>query len=270
MKLGWLTDPHLDFAHPPARRALAEELWNCSPDGLVVTGDIGEAPTVLEYLEWLAEMAKCPVYFVLGNHDFYRSSIGKVREMVRAHCETASGLFYLTGASAITLTDRVALVGHDGWGDARVGRVMETPVRLRDFDQIEELKGLEQMKLVERLGALGREAAQTLEKSLGEALEWHDHVLVASHVPPTEESAWHEGQGSNGDWSPYFVCGAMGEMLQRMAQEHPKRRITVLCGHTHSAGEVWLQPNLSVRTGKAVYGEPRLQPPLLILPTASW
>ena len=268
MKLSWLTDPHLDFAHKPARKALAAALRQCRPDGLLITGDVAEATTLAEYLEWLADAAACPLYFVLGNHDFYQSSITEVREAVRSLCEADPRLIYLTGAAPSPLTDEVALVGHDGWGDARVGRPMETPVRLRDFDLIEEIRWLKQEDLVERLNALGADAAETLERSLREALGTHRHVLVATHVPPTEESAWHEGQGSNADWSPYFVCGAMGDMLERVAREHPDRRVTVLCGHTHGGGEVWVRPNLQVRTGAAEYGHPRLQPPLLLLPGA--
>ncbi len=35
--------------------------------------------------------------------------------------------------------------------------------------------------------------------------------------------------------------------------------MTVLCGHTHSSGVVQILENLSVRTGAAEYGEPKLQ-----------
>ena len=35
--------------------------------------------------------------------------------------------------------------------------------------------------------------------------------------------------------------------------------MTVLCGHTHSAGEAQVLPNLRVLTGGAEYGRPELQ-----------
>ena len=265
MKLAWLTDPHLDSADKPAHRALAGQLEQCRPDALLISGDIGQAASVIGYLDWLAEVAGCPVYFVLGNHDFYGGSIPVVREAVRAHAAADRRLSYLTGAAAVTLCPEVALVGHDGWGDGRVGRAMESPVRLVDFYEIQELMGLKQAALVERLEGLGAEAADTLEPTLLAALGSHEHVLVVTHVPPTPESAWHEGQSSDDDWSPFFVCGAMGAMLQRVAAAHPRRRITVLCGHSHSAGEVWIRPNLQVRTGGAEYGKPGLQAPLMIM-----
>jgi hypothetical protein len=40
---------------------------------------------------------------------------------------------------------------------------------------------------------------------------------------------------------------------------HPDRRMTVLCGHTHSPGEAQILPNLQVLTGGAVYGAPTVQ-----------
>ena len=40
--------------------------------------------------------------------------------------------------------------------------------------------------------------------------------------------------------------------------------MTVLCGHTHSAGIAKILPNLEVRTGAAEYGRPELQGGLLV------
>jgi hypothetical protein len=37
---------------------------------------------------------------------------------------------------------------------------------------------------------------------------------------------------------------------------HPECEMTVLCGHTHSSGEVSVLPNLRVVTGGAEYGSP--------------
>ena len=40
--------------------------------------------------------------------------------------------------------------------------------------------------------------------------------------------------------------------------------LTVLCGHTHGAGEVKILPNLLVKTGGAEYKKPELQNPIFI------
>jgi hypothetical protein len=47
--------------------------------------------------------------------------------------------------------------------------------------------------------------------------------------------------------------------LLEIADRHPGRQITVLCGHTHGRGQVKPRDNLLVLTGGAVYGEPEVQ-----------
>jgi hypothetical protein len=40
--------------------------------------------------------------------------------------------------------------------------------------------------------------------------------------------------------------------------------MSVLCGHTHGAGEARILPNLDVKTGGAEYGGPSLQELLFV------
>ena len=56
------------------------------------------------------------------------------------------------------------------------------------------------------------------------------------------------------------VRGAFEEdrVLLEAMQANPGKRMTVLCGHTHGAGEAQLLPNLHVPTGGAEYYPPRL------------
>ncbi|WP_437759864.1 hypothetical protein [Sorangium sp. So ce1389] len=61
------------------------------------------------------------------------------------------------------------------------------------------------------------------------------------------------------DWLPHFTCKAAGKAIREAAEQHPERRIEVLCGHTHGAGVAEILPNLLVRTGGAEYGEPAVQ-----------
>src|SRR6187455_2634706 len=91
----WATDVHLD--HLRAReaafefgRALARE----QPEavGLVVTGDIAEAPSIERTLKDLVAGFSHPVYFVLGNHDYYRGSFQVVDRAVATTCRATEGL----------------------------------------------------------------------------------------------------------------------------------------------------------------------------------
>ena len=81
MRLAWLTDIHLNFLAADERqdflRLLAERC-----DAVVVSGDIGESPDITHLLEEMEDALQKSIYFVLGNHDFYKGSIARTRDRV--------------------------------------------------------------------------------------------------------------------------------------------------------------------------------------------
>jgi predicted MPP superfamily phosphohydrolase len=258
-RLTWATDVHLNFLAGQGMDAFAEALRREEPDAIVITGDIAEAPTVDPLLSLLAADLKIPIYFVLGNHDFYRGSIPRVRAVVTALSRRSPWLAWLPVAGVVSLQPDVALIGVDGWSDGRLGDYVRSKVELNDYVLIAELAGLDRATRLTRLNQLGDAEAAALEPLLAEALKQHRHVIVATHVPPFKEACWHEGRVSNDDWLPHFTCRAVGEVLRRAALAHPEKQIRVLCGHTHGAGSADILPNLKVVTGGAEYGEPRVQ-----------
>jgi hypothetical protein len=147
------------------------------------------------------------------------------------------------------------LVGHDGWGDARCGNYEDSPLRLTDFQLIQEFRGLDSRQRKDLLLHLGGQAASELRIALWEALESNRNTMVLTHVPPFVEACLYQGIASNPDWSPFFVCGAVGDLLQEAALAFPELQILVLCGHSHHAADVQVHPNLRVRTGHAEYGK---------------
>ena len=78
MKLAWATDIHLCHAGESARRTFCQSVSE-QADLLVVTGDIAESQILGTALTALASQTERPVYFVLGNHDFYHGSIAATR-----------------------------------------------------------------------------------------------------------------------------------------------------------------------------------------------
>ncbi|MFW8600137.1 hypothetical protein ACOHYD_01450 [Desulfobacterota bacterium M19] len=84
-------------------------------------------------------------------------------------------------------------------------------------------------------------------------------MIALTHVPPFKESCRHEGEISADDWLPHFSCKAVGEFLRKFMSALPDRRMTVLCGHTHSSSQVTILPNLKVKTGEAEYSSPDIQ-----------
>jgi Icc protein len=256
LRLVWLTDIHLNFVPNPRRWALFEEINEARPDAVLIGGDIAEAPTLWPSLNAIAEAIPVPIYFVLGNHDFYRGSIAAVREQIAAKCASSPRLHWMTQAGVVQLTTNTALIGHDSWADARFGDFFRSQVMLNDHLLIEELRGLPKPTLYARLNALGDEAAAFLEDHARRALAHHKEVFVLTHVPPFRESCWHEGRTSGDDWLPHFSCKAVGERLAAVMREHSDAKMTVLCGHTHGSGEAQILENLTVLTGGAEYGYP--------------
>ena len=82
---------------------------------------------------------------------------------------------------------------------------------------------------------------------------------MVTHVPPCREACGYDGLSSDDQWAPHFTCQAMGQMLLEVMAQHPQRKLTVLCGHTHGHGEVLMRDNLRVLTGGAIYEYPQVQ-----------
>ncbi|MCA9912078.1 MAG: metallophosphoesterase [Anaerolineae bacterium] len=263
MRLAWMTDIHLNFLGTQQIETFLDSILEEKPDALLITGDIGEANSVEDYLKRMAEHVQCPIYFVLGNHDYYHGSIEGVRTRIRRLGRSHPLLCWLPDCGVVRLTEDVALVGHGGWSDGGYGDFMKSSISLNDYLLIGELarKKPYRRALLTMLRALGMEAASHLQDALDEALREVPHVIVALHSPPFMEACWHEGQSATKDnpYLPHFTCKACGDVLLAAANKYPQRKITVLCGHTHGGGSVQIRPNLHVTTGAAVYEQPRIQ-----------
>ena len=190
----WTTDPHLNFLTPDALDAFIASVASEAVDGLFLTGDIAEADSVIPILDALDQGTPFPLYFVLGNHDYYGSSIAAVRQRVARWSQQLADVYWMPHAGVISLSERTALVGHGGWGDGRVGDFLSSTVRLNDYVHIEDLADCDNEDRLRRLHRLGTEAARHLETSLRLALESHHSVVVLTHVPPYLESCWYQGE----------------------------------------------------------------------------
>jgi predicted MPP superfamily phosphohydrolase len=78
-RIAWLTDLHLNFVDDAKRDKFYETLKAQSPDAMIVSGDFGESTNVVDFLIEMDNYLERPLYFVLGNHDFYHGSIAEVR-----------------------------------------------------------------------------------------------------------------------------------------------------------------------------------------------
>ena len=243
MRATWLTDIHLNFLRPLALQAFYDRVALEQPQVLLVTGDIAEGDSVTRYLDELAAIA--PVYFVLGNHDYYRSSIAAIRGAM----ERLDGITtWLPAHEPLRLTPRVVMLGIDGWGDARCGD-LESNVQLSDWNLIDDFRRCpDRAARIELLQRLGGNEARALRTRLEEAPACEE-LLVLTHVPPFPDACVYDGTPSSPAWLPWFTCISTGDVLAEYARAHPQTKITVLCGHSHGVGVCHPAPNLEVRTG---------------------
>lgn len=255
-RIVWLTDIHLNFVQQDTVDLLINRIDQSDPSAVLIGGDIAESNDVVQWLVHLEDQLSCPIYFVLGNHDFYFSSIARVRAQIAELCRQRPRLVYLSQHDPVQLTADVGLVGHDGWGDARAGDFDGSPIILNDYTLIDDFREVEKPALRLRLEQLGEEAAGHIRRVLPAALDSFRQVFVLTHVPPFREACWHQGHTSDEHWAPHFTCQSVGEAVLASAKQHPDRRVTVLCGHTHSPGETSPLDNVTVLTGGAEYRRP--------------
>ncbi len=264
MQLAWLTDIHLNFLDGTERRRFLESVKG-QADVVAVSGDIGESHDVVKYLQEMEEIVRKPIYFVLGNHDFYRSSIAKTRVEATELARESKFLNYLTAMGVCELAADTAIIGHDGWPDGRLGDYWNSDVILNDHLLIAEISKwyegfvLDKRGLSKTLTALADEATRHFERVLNEAASQYRNIIAITHVPPFREAAWYQGKVSGDDYLPYFACKVVGDVLQSVMEAHSQANLLVLCGHTHSGGELQVSDNLRVLTGEARYKNPVIQ-----------
>jgi len=274
MRLTWLTDIHLEFPSDAGRKRLADEISLQNPNNVLITGDIANASKIKTLLPELQERVGVPIFYVLGNHDFYGGSIGGVRRWANKKTISGNGkLFYISG-NIIQMNSHASLIGVDGWGDGLLGDGLHSNVILNDWDVIEDMRkaGIlrDRSKRLAMLKKLGHEEASILGPILAQALAQSQHVYVMTHVPPWREATWHQGKHSNDDWLPWFSCKATGELIEERSAQHPGKKITVLCGHTHGAGRSQITDDIEVYTGAAEYYLPRVQGTFVIADDGSY
>jgi Icc protein len=207
-------------------------------DALLLGGDIGEADSAPQFLDEMGQAVRIPIYFVLGNHDFYGGSITAVREIVSRQTAGSHGLLqWLSESEVIALTETAALVGHDSWADGRLGDFFSSDVLLNDYVLIQELRCANKQECYVKLNALGDEAAEFLERRVREALTSCHHVFVLTHVPPFRDACWHEGRISSNDylpplclscrWRPFdpHHAGTRRPLHDRIVRSYPQQRL---------------------------------------------
>lgn len=263
MKLLWLTDIHLNFLDETQRLFFYQDIVKIKNDGLIISGDIAEASSVAMIMQEMSKQINKPVYFVLGNHDYYGGDINQVRAQMRKLMQTEPLLHWLPGCGVMYLERDIALIGQDGWADGRLGDYHNSSVVLNDSRMIADLfqrKILGKYNLLKKMQQLADEDANQLKKDLEDAIrQCPKKIVVVTHVPPFKEACLFEGKISGEDYLPFFSSKATGDVLMHMVCANPAIQFLVLCGHTHHECFYQAFDNLIIRVGGVDYSHPKVQ-----------
>lgn len=276
-RIAWLTDIHLDwlteFIHEPGgvmtstgrvlsepqvasfcRKVMAEK-----PDSVVITGDISTTQGLEVHLMWLEKyLPGIPVYFVLGNHDYYNGSINAVRASIAKYDGTKTRTQWLNVTGVVKLTEKTALVGHDGWYDGGYSDWFKSKLIMTEYVLTSDFRfqppTLQHRRMVELATQCGHHIDRHVQDAASKGFQ---HVVFATHVPPFRENSRAPDRSlSDKDWLPNMSSKIAGDALLRAAEAYPGVKFTCLSGHTHTSCSQDYRPNLTCLTGHAKYGEP--------------
>jgi len=305
MKLAWSVDLHLVFLTPTpmqpgdkrsglferlaflgganAETVMAEddltpfleELAGQSFDALAISGDISEAPKLEWHLRLLEEYLQRPVYFVLGNHDYYHSSFEEVLPRMEKFKNDSKLLHCMECEDWIDLTPTTGLIGHGCWADGRYGDFDFSPSIQNDWKVIEELKqcwnvppgdlmqrrlsaeDLDREALLDILHTRGDRARDHIERVLIDVLGKKDKAILITHAPPFLPAQAHRSARWE-DWAPHAGCKAAGDAILEIMRDLPGKELMILSGHIHASERFNVTPNIEQRIGFAEYLEPRI------------
>ena len=240
-KIAWFTDLHLSDLNSEEYEDFLSSITSYNVDAAFITGDISDSTSVVQYLEKIADTISKPIYFVLGNHDYFYDKIKNVKNLF-----SSKNLFYLSNLDFIELSENVALIGHDGWYDGRSGDFNNSSYICPDFSCIEDFIGLTNLQRLEIMHNLADEATEHLTMQLSSALEKYDKVILLTHIPPFWEACLFKNKRPTDDTAPYFVNFGLGESLYHIMINNPEKHLEIFCGHTHSKNKKSILPNLLV------------------------
>lgn len=250
LKYLWLTDCHTKIVD---RFRLLNAVLQSRPYGVFLTGDMSEGFAFLSDLEFLGKKIGRPLYFVLGNHEFWGSSFEKTYNGVRALCQQYKNLIWLDEAGIVPLNEQTACIGIGGWYDARTGN----PDYLKytfDWWAIKDFRQLPNMKArIEKFRAIADESAKIITARLEEAIETYKVVYLLTHYPPYVEADRANNWISEKFYEPYNTNVVLGQAIDKVMEKHKKRYLHILCGHTHSPVQIVRSRNVECRVGRGSY-----------------
>lgn len=268
MKLLWCSDIHLNFLPKKNRKQFYYKINRKKADAIVISGDIAESHNMVQLVTEMRETCKIPIYFVMGNHDYYGSSIALVRKAAAVTGECLSSMNHAH------LSETTALTGVDGWGDCRNGDYENSRLQMSDWHYIDDLREARilnhtqelvkgkpfidhlKVKLQELADA---DAFALTEKVRNIIADGYTKVIIVTHVPAFEDACLYAGTKSTPSGLPFFSSRILGEAMLPLVDKHSEVDFLWLSGHTHARACLKPRDNLTVKVAEASYYFPKIE-----------
>lgn len=259
-KIAWITDPHFDQCDITMIQDLIKEIKKNDCDAVLITGDISEKGTTGIYLQFLQRGLNKPVWFVLGNHDWYNISRERGTELLKTYL--TNDLVLLDNVSEIKINKETCIVGAENWWDAAFGDgfgFIDGLVMNEDYQKVDLIAPQSNNKSpFERVRNLSEQCSNQIIDKLRMAFKQYNKVLLAAHVPPYKEGCVVKGMPIPNNWLNHFCDKGLGDKLKRLMFEFPDKKLKIYSGHTHGKTKVNVTHNIVLRVGKAKVGKPMI------------
>ena len=248
MKVLWLTDLHVDKLEDKKYRQLLKLIVTSKPDAIWLTGDIGDPPHHIQFLEALLKNYKKSLYFVLGNHDYYSHKIADMRLKMHELTQSYPQAVYLSKASGIYV-DKHLIVGMDCWANTGKDTIQKTTW---DSDMIMDLDSANESNLARQLNALAEfDAKKLLARCQRQIHEKTSKVSILTHVPPTDALQGQYRVKPLQKNRSIFYSPALSEVLHQLALDFPTVQFNVYSGHIHQTQKYQISENVFGHVARA-------------------
>jgi predicted phosphohydrolase len=263
-KILHLTDLHLSSTDEISRKILYDNIKQLKPLIIFITGDISNSVTMKQCLQDLIMNIdiETSVFYVLGNHDYYYSSVDDVINDLTLQYHKNYFFTELLVCKPMWVKEifihNNLIIGVNNFPDGRCGDLEKSKISINDYAYIKDYVVDDYKEVMKRLGKI---SADQLDSRLNDYdLYLYDNIIILMHTPPFRGAALHNGMMTMGGYEPHMVNISCGEVLEYHASksENKNTNFVVLCGHTHTQSVYEHLQNLIVYTGGSYVGHPNI------------
>lgn len=245
MKIALISDTHWDKCDTLTWQKKMAALMRLEVEALVHCGDIAEPPTLLAALDFWEAEANFPMYFALGNHDYYGKHIQSQQRFLRRWCGDKRRVHYLSSLPGLSNQASI-LMAIDSWYDA-YGITGEQSERFF-FDKafIKDFETLNCGQIIDLLKSLWQQQLQELSAKVEQAIGLGiSSINILSHIPPLQvkqRALFPRQKEAMG----LFTSQLLASQIFKWAEAHSAIDWHLICGHWHIETQYKLSQNCTV------------------------